>query len=210
MTVKRYIREYLIVLPACLLFVIFPSACAPDQSLYEAVSSRRLEYFTEARTSFDIYQPGLLKTRMTVIDLKPVPVTRIQIDSEYVRKSIVLCHPLSLKRNHRFTGLKFSIRSLYGSCRISPVLLPDINPSCSYHCSKPIELNHSDWVTISLDFSSFTNIMTMLGLDIDVFNPVHWDRICLGLLFDEISVEPEIIEYGPVELTYEDRRYHFY
>ena len=128
---------------------------------------RHLFYFTLSRASFNIHDPELLKFQSESIGDRMMPFTRTPVNSEFVTHSITIVQPVHLNRNHRLSGVSFSIRSLNGSCDLQPILMPDKAPFAFYIHPKKIRIKQGSWNHIELDFKDFTNIITSLNLSID-------------------------------------------
>lgn len=193
-----------------LILIIVLQGCNQQESIVKSLSDRYLFSLTAVKPSFDYTDPTLLKIKTETIQMKPVPVTMVNVNREFVTHSVVVVQPLELNRRHRYTGVSFYIRSLSGLCEMRMLIMPERNPYCFYIHPEPIRFRPTEWMPVSVNFSHFTNIMTMLNLDIDSFNPIMWDSIRFVLLFDTLAEESQIIEIGPVGLNYQHRRYHFY
>ena len=184
--------------------------CSNESSIVKSLESRYLFYFTDARSSLDITDPELLTISTETIENQLIPVTRVHVTQEYVTQYISLIQPLQTNRNHRLIGVSFFMRSSSGSCILQPVITPEKDVHDFYFYPETILLNPNEWKQVELYFSDFSNTATLLHLEADSFQPVHWKTAKLIFLFMDIAKPDQLIEIGPVELLYQTHRYNFY
>lgn len=202
------IIRYTVFLASCIALVSC-TGCHTPNSGYEPVTTRSLQPFLIDLPDHILPQTRSPETVTRHIGNTELQVTFISGDQLGVSSSFGVVQPLRIRRDHRHTGVSFSIRSLSAPCTLQAAIVPR-DTALSFLHAQPLHLSPNTWHDIEWLFADFTHTSTRLHLDTDCFNPILWDDINLFLVFLDCDNEMLGLEWGPVKLMRRNRLYRFF
>ncbi len=201
------VSKCLLVLVCSIILVSCPG-CSSDERELKALETRSLQPFMAFIPETAFPEKMSLETVTRQIDNTDNQVTFISGDQLGMSSSFSVVQPMSIKNNHRYTGVSFFIRSLSAPCKLQAAITPENSLDTFIHL-QPINLIANIWQKFELSFNDFSHISTSLNVDTDCFTPIYWDKINLFLIFSNCDKEKQGIEWGPVHLVRQDKLYHF-